>query len=239
MKIGFLGYLFLFTICIYWPLRSYRALRKNPIGNPISAPKSKRYAIGITITIAQAAFAFLVAWSDHIPLFGSRQITSSGILGLVVFLTVTLGSLPLLVKHRSTEWRMRFFSILPETARERTAWVFICVIVAVGEEVLYRAVLWSLIYRLTGSYWIAAVIAAMVFALNHLVQGWFSTGSIFIIGLGFHLLIQISGGLYAAILAHFIYDLSAGLIYGRVARKETRKLAEAENSALASPLFQP
>lgn len=238
MKISFLEFLFLNIICIFWPLRSFLTLRKNPIGKPISAPKSKRYLVGITITIAQAAFAFLVAWNSRLPIFGSRQITSAGIFATVIFLVITLGSLPLLVKHRSAEWRMRFYSILPETARERTAWVLICMIVAVGEEVLYRAVLWGLLYRLTGNYWIAVVIAAIVFALNHLVQGWFSTSTIFIIGLLFHLLIQFSGGLYAAIVAHFIYDLFAGLIFGWVAQKETKKIAEAENAALSPPLFQ-
>jgi membrane protease YdiL (CAAX protease family) len=239
MKINILGYLFLLVIGIYWPLRSYWALRKNPIGKPITTPKSKRYAVGITITIAQTAFAFLTAWYNPLPkLFGSSQITASGVLATIVFLAITLGTLPWLVKHRSAEWRMRFYSILPETARQRTAWVFICLIVAVGEEVLYRAVAWGLLYRLTGNYWIAGVIAALVFGLNHLVQGWISTGIIFFIGLGFHLLILISGGLYAAIAAHFIYDLCAGLIFGRLAQNEMRKITQAKDSTLSPPLLQ-
>jgi membrane protease YdiL (CAAX protease family) len=238
MKIDILGYLFLLVICIYWPLRSYGALRANPIGKPISTPKSKRYAVGITITIAQAVIAFLTAWYNQLPLFGSSQITAFGVLATIVFLAMTLGTLPWLVKHRSAEWRMRFYSILPETAKQRTAWVFICMIVAVGEEVLYRAVAWELLYRLTGNYWIAGVIAALVFGLNHLVQGWVSTGIIFFIGLGFHLLILISGGLYAAIVAHFIYDLCAGLIFGRLAQNEMRKITQAEDSTLSPPLPQ-
>jgi membrane protease YdiL (CAAX protease family) len=238
MKIDIPGYLFLLVICIYWPLRSYGALRANPIGKPISTPKSKRYAVGITITLAQAAIAFLTAWYNQLPLFGSSQITAFGVLATIVFLAMTLGTLPWLVKHRSAEWRMRFYSILPETARQRTAWVFICMIVAVGEEVLYRAVAWELLYRLTGNYWIAGVIAALVFGLNHLVQGWVSTGIIFFIGLGFHLLILISGGLYAAIVAHFIYDLCAGLIFGRLAQNEMRKITQAEDSTLSPPLPQ-
>jgi membrane protease YdiL (CAAX protease family) len=81
-------------------------------------------------------------------------------------------------------------------------------------------VIFGLFYRLTESFWIAAGISSAVFAFNHLVQGWISAGTVFIIALGFHLLVFFTGGLYAAIAAHFIYDLLAGLFYGRKAPRE-------------------
>jgi membrane protease YdiL (CAAX protease family) len=223
MAINYLGYLFIFINCILWPLRSYIALQKHPIGQPISTPKAKRYAVGITLTLLQTGFALWTAFDNHLAILGPFSIDIAGIVATLIFLTITLGTLPWLVQRRSAGWKMRFYSILPTTTREKTAWVFICIIVAVGEETIYRAVTLGIFYRLTGSYWIGAIIAAAVFALNHLVQGWISTGTILVIGLGFHLLVRITGGLYAAIAAHFLYDLLAGIIYGRIARRESEK----------------
>ena len=233
MTISYLGYFFLFINCIFWPLRSYRALRRHPIGQPIATPRPKRYAVGIVLTLFQAGLALGTAFDNSLPLFGSLRIDAPGIAATIAFIAITLGTLPWIVRHRSPGWKMRFFSILPATKGERTAWLFICVIVAISEEIIYRAVSFGLFYRLTGSYWIAITIAAAVFALNHLVQGWISAGTIFIIGLGFHLLVQITGGLYAAIAAHFIYDLLAGIIFGRIARKESGAGAKSDDQALA------
>jgi membrane protease YdiL (CAAX protease family) len=237
MTISYLGYFFLFVTCVFWPLRSYRALRKHPIGQPITTPRPKRYAVGIALTLLQAALALWTAFDNGLPLFGSLRVNVLGIAATLVFLAITLGTLPWIVRHRSPGWRMRFFSILPTTTGERTAWLFICAIVAVSEEIIYRAVTFGLFYKLAGNYWIAIVLAAAVFALNHLVQGWISAGTIFIIGLGFHLLVRITGGLYAAIAAHFFYDLMAGIVFGRVARKESEKRAPSgEETLLPQPL---
>lgn len=220
MNISFLGYCFLFLMCILWPVRSYKALRANPMGAPITTPKWKRYSIGITLTLAQTGFAFWTAANNQLRIFGNWNLSASGILATLIFAAITLGTLPWLVRHRSPAWRRRFYSILPATQAERAAWIGICIIVAVGEEVVYRAVVWGLFYKITGDYWTASVIAAAVFALNHLVQGWISIGTIFVIGLGFHLLVLITGGLSGAILGHFLYDFLAGWHFGKKALQE-------------------
>jgi membrane protease YdiL (CAAX protease family) len=234
MAISLLGYGFLLLICVLWPVRSYRALRKHPIGQPITVLKPKRYAVGLAFTLGKTGLALWTGIDNHLSLFGSLRISSLDILAIIVFLSVTLGTLPLQVKYRSAGWRMRFYSILPATTGERALWVFICIIVAVGEELAYRSVAWGLCYRLTGSYWISAVIISIAFALNHLVQGWGSAGTIFVIGLGLHLLVKLSGGLFTAIAAHFFYDLLAGLIFGRVAEREFGKIEQARDAATAS-----
>jgi membrane protease YdiL (CAAX protease family) len=238
MSISYLGYLFIFITCILWPLRSYLALRKHPLGQPITTPKAKRYAVGITLTLLQAGFATWIAFDNRLVIGGSFSVDITGIIATLIFLAITLGTLPWLVRHRSDGWKMRFYSILPTTTKERSAWIFICVLVAVGEEIIYRAVTFGLFYKLTGRYWIGAIIAAAVFALNHLVQGWISTGTIFVIGLGFHLLVRITGGLYAAIAAHFFYDLLAGIIFGRIARKESGKIESTQNETLVPQLIE-
>lgn len=236
MTVSLPGYVFLLAIGVLLPLRSWLALRKHPLGAPIAAPKAKRYRVGITLTLLQAAFAFYVAVDNRLqPLFGSLRFDAATVLATLALLAVALWTLRWMVRHRSPGWRMRFYSILPETPRQRVVWVFICMIVAVAEEVLYRAVLWGLLERLTGDYWISALLASLVFALNHLVQGWISTGTIFVIGFGFHLLVDVSGGLYAAVAAHFVYDLSAGLCYSGAARKESLSAESMKTAPLATP----
>ncbi|MBN2339647.1 MAG: CPBP family intramembrane metalloprotease [Acidobacteria bacterium] len=236
MTVRLSGYLLLVAVGVLLPLRSWLALRHHPLGAPIDVPKAKRYRVGISLTLLQAAFALWVAVDNRLqPLFGSFRLDAGTVLGTLALLALSLGLLQWMVRHRSPGWRMRFYSILPETGRQRVVWVFICMIVAVAEEVLYRAVLWGLLERLTGDYWIAAVLASLVFALNHLVQGWISTGTIFVIGFGFHLLVHVSGGLYAAVAAHFIYDLCAGLCYSGAARKESLSAESMKTARLATP----
>jgi membrane protease YdiL (CAAX protease family) len=231
MTIRLLAFCFLFINCVCWPLRSFLALRKHPIGQPIATPKGKRYISGIGFTLFQAVLALWTAYDSRLPVFGSLRIDLPGILVTIAFLAITLGTLPWLVQHRSPGWRMRFYSILPTTSGERAVWWFICILAAVAEEIVYRGVAFGLFYRLTGSFWAAAILAAVVFASHHLVQGWISAGTIFIVGLGFQLLVQITGGLYAAIAAHFVYDLVAGLVFGRAAQKELGRTGNAPLNA--------
>ena len=71
---------------------------------------------------------------------------------------------------------------------------------------------------LTGSGWVAAVIASIVFGVSHAVQGWKTAGIITIIAFLLHGLVAMSGTLYPAIVAHAVYDIVAGLTYGRLGR---------------------
>jgi hypothetical protein len=112
MTISLLGYCFLFIICIFWPLRSYLALQKHPIGQAIVAPKHRRYIFGLLLTLLQTGFAWWISMDNSIPLWGSFQIHLSGILATALFLAITLGTLPWLVKRRSPGSRRDFWSLL-------------------------------------------------------------------------------------------------------------------------------
>jgi membrane protease YdiL (CAAX protease family) len=73
-----------------------------------------------------------------------------------------------------------------------------------------------LLAGLTGSLWAAALIASAVFGFSHLVQGWKSAGIVTGVALALHGLVVASGTLLIAIGAHFLYDLIAGLAFGRL-----------------------
>jgi membrane protease YdiL (CAAX protease family) len=90
---------------------------------------------------------------------------------------------------------------------DRPIWhiVIICFIVAICEEVLFRAAIGGAI----GPYW-----TSILFALIHVryLQHWIMTGLVFSISYGLGLIYEITGSLWVPIIAHFVIDLIMGLI---------------------------
>lgn len=107
---------------------------------------------------------------------------------------------------------------MPTNASERRLWVMLAVAAGVSEEVTYRGVLLALLWMLTGSGIAAAVVSAIIFGVSHAVQGWKSAGIITIIALLLQGVVALSGTLYPAIVAHAVYDIVAGLTYGRLGK---------------------
>jgi len=107
---------------------------------------------------------------------------------------------------------------VPVDGRDRGLFVAVCLCAGVCEEIIYRGALFTLLSRATGDWWTAALVAALVFALSHLVQGWQSAALVLPFALGFQALVRLSGDLYGAMAVHALYDLAAGLIYARLGR---------------------
>jgi membrane protease YdiL (CAAX protease family) len=80
-------------------------------------------------------------------------------------------------------------------------------------------VLFALLTTLTGSAWIAALLASAAFGVSHMVQGAQSALIISAIALALHGLVAVSGSIYLAIVVHFLYDLIAGFSYGRLGER--------------------
>jgi hypothetical protein len=57
---------------------------------------------------------------------------------------------------------------------------------------------------------------AALFGAAHAVQGWKSGGAIALISLGLQGLVLLAGSRYVAMAVHVVYDLAAGLTYGRL-----------------------
>jgi membrane protease YdiL (CAAX protease family) len=77
----------------------------------------------------------------------------------------------------------------------------------------------ALLVPLTGSYWIAAVLSAASFGMAHATQGWRSALGIVCFGLGFQAVVVASGSLHIAMAVHVAYDVTAGLVYGKLGRE--------------------
>jgi len=121
------------------------------------------------------------------------------------------------VWRRGVERRERKLHLfMPRTRAERILWVAVAVAAGVSEEVTYRGVMFALVTGMTGSAAAGAVIASLIFGVSHIVQGWKSAAIITGIALLLHGLVALSGTLLLAIAIHSIYDVAAGLAYGRI-----------------------
>jgi membrane protease YdiL (CAAX protease family) len=148
-----------------------------------------------------------------------------GFLGLMV-----LFADPLEWKYTSIQVKKRLIAFFPNNAQERVIWIAVSFSIALSEEIVYRAVLFGLFYRLLGTYWTAGIDSAAFFAFAHRSYGRISVGSTFVVGLVLQWFVRISGGLYISIAVHFIHNYLA-LIYairGEPVQNPDAALAEIE-----------
>jgi uncharacterized protein len=98
-------------------------------------------------------------------------------------------------------------------------WVALSLSAGVGEELVWRGVLPSLLTLVSGSLAVGIALSVASFALAHAIQGLRSVLAIAAIAVAFHALVFISGSLYVAMAVHFVYDVIAGFTYARFARE--------------------
>jgi membrane protease YdiL (CAAX protease family) len=122
-------------------------------------------------------------------------------------------------RKRVEERSRKTWLFMPRTRRERILWVLCSVAAGVSEEVTYRGVMFAILWRLTGNPIAAALIAAAVFSISHVLQGFKSMAIIFGFALAFQSISWLSGSLYVAMIVHAAYDVIAGLSYGAYGEK--------------------
>ncbi len=174
--------------------------------------------------------ALLCAYGGQIPVFGSMHVAPRTSLLALGFLVLTMCLDPVELRFTPAEIKRRTLDYAPRTARERLLWIAVSLFVAVSEEIAYRAVLFGIFHQLTGNYWVAGIISAMLFAIAHRDYGVLAAADIFFVGLGLQYLVQASGGLYYSIVVHFIHNFLNGIIYGALRRRQS------EHEAAESPV---
>ena len=210
--------IYIAVLAIVIPILAYKAMRALDAG--LIIPRPLFYAEAVFLQLLLAAGAFVVAARNRIVLFRDTPITP---LHLAIGAGVLLFALGLMLvgwKVAGPDSRHRIDAIVPATASERIAWIGVSAVAGIVEEVAYRGVLMVLVVRMLGSWWLAAAICSVIFALAHLLQGWKSAGAIAIFALVFHLMVRLTGGLYVGIVVHFVYDLATGWILGRRAHAQ-------------------
>jgi membrane protease YdiL (CAAX protease family) len=111
------------------------------------------------------------------------------------------------IEDKRTMWVRH---VLPERS-ELAGWTALAVLAGVTEEIAYRAVLFAILYRMTGSLVVAAAATAVSFGFVHAPQGAASQVTIGIIGLVLQALVLVTGSLLPAMLVHAAANVIAGI----------------------------
>ena len=215
---------------IFVPVGAIRSNQRLKRGQFPSRRVFFRQLIGVQMVLL--AMSVFVALTNHIVLFPRPTLRLKDVFAGAIFLALGIGRL--LLRWRfgsgkiSEERKQRLKHLVPESFKEKWLWLALCLIAAIAEEVGYRGVMFTLFMRIVGIWWVATTICALLFALGHMVQGWKSASSIFLFAFGFHILVLISGTLYTAMLVHFLYDVTAGVILGWMGKSinETKAISE-------------
>jgi uncharacterized protein len=103
--------------------------------------------------------------------------------------------------------------IFPQDSVERLAFFAVVVTVAVCEELIYRGFVQRVFEDWSGGLIIAGILgSAAMFAVAHLYQGPRGLITTFVVGLLFAAIRAWTGSLLAPLIAHFVADITAGLL---------------------------
>jgi membrane protease YdiL (CAAX protease family) len=122
--------------------------------------------------------------------------------------------------RRAVEQRRRVIHLfMPANTTERVWWIVVAVLAGISEEITWRGVQAGLLGNLTRSIVLAALISSISFGAAHMIQGWKSAAVIVGFAHGFHGLVWFANSLYIAMAVHIVYDITAGISYGRLGRE--------------------
>lgn len=218
VEMGPFGWFHLICFGVYLPVAVLRSRRQLASGRPI--PWVRQYFR--SGAVAQLLFLMIslgvarLEWIDVLP---RRLPRPAGVFAGAVMLAV-------LIAVMRRRWRrnverglpiVRMF--MPRDRAERAQWITLSALAGVGEEITWRGVQFVLLWRLVGDPILSAVMCATLFGVVHAVQGWRSIPIFIMIAGACHVVVWLSGSLYVVMVVHVVYDLTAGLAYGRHGRE--------------------
>ena len=221
VAIGPAGWLFLLLVCVGLPLGALRQHRRLSAGTLVLS-RTRIYQSAVATHAMFLLLCWVVIRGARLRLFPAYHVTAWHV--LVGLLALATGLLPLLARFRRNDpvARARLLMIAPRTPKEFAAFYLVCVTAGVAEELAYRGVLFTLLAALVGAWWPAALIAAALFGIVHLFQGWKSAGIAGLIGLRDQIVVGLTGTLFVAIVIHTLHDVITGSVVAvRAAAEET------------------
>jgi len=218
--VGPAGWYHLFTMGVLIPFMVVRNYRRM-VGKSLALPNRMRHFRTTAIMLVLlTSLSVVVAKAEWIDLyrFDSARLPQGLAAGAVMYVVAVVAMRPRW--RRAVESRTRIVHLfMPATAAERGWWVLVSTLAGVGEEITWRGVQTALLAYLTGSFVAGATLSAASFGVAHYMQGWKSAAIIAVFALAFQAVVWLSGSLYVAMLVHVLYDITAGLAYGRLGRE--------------------
>ena len=180
-------------------------------------PARRRHFIETIVTLwLMAALSLLAAWAQRIDLFPARLPDPAGVAAGALMLTAAIAFMRPRWR-RAVERRNRIVHLfMPRDRTERLLWVLVAASAGVCEEITWRGVQPTLLATLIGHPVLAAALVAVTFGIGHMVQGWRSASIIVVFAASFQAVVWLSGSLYVAMAVHVMYDVAAGITYGRL-----------------------
>jgi membrane protease YdiL (CAAX protease family) len=217
-EINLFGWFHLIYFGLAIPFFALRHARKFHGGGALPNRRSHFQKTAFTLVMF-AVISLMVARGQGMDLFPRRLPDWRAILASVIVLIAMVG----FMRPRwraAVERRGRvIYLYMPTNAAERFWWITVAVLAGVCEEITWRGVQTGLLINLTRSVWVAIIASAISFAVAHAVQGWKSVAVVALFALAFQLLVWLAGSLYVAMAAHVIYDIIAGISYGRMGKE--------------------
>lgn len=210
--VGILGYFHLTVFGVLLPLLTVRFARKLLTRD--YPPRRKEFISTILSLLSFAGFSILVAQDEYIDLWAMpNDWLKALLLSAMVLIAMIVFIAPQCRRNvEKREWKLYYY--MPRTAVEKVLWAGVSLFAGFGEEIVYRGVMFSLLWRLLDSPLAAALIAAVVFAFAHYMQGWRSMLVLFAFALAFQAMFYLTGSLFPGMAVHFLYDLTVGMMYG-------------------------
>ncbi|MES2123225.1 MAG: CPBP family intramembrane glutamic endopeptidase [Gemmatimonadota bacterium] len=208
------GILTLAFFLVLVPWGSFKA--RNSVDRLMALPRPDLYRNIIGQQFLFAIVALIAVFAEHLDLsVGRVDPLAIGVAALLVVVTVLLMRPRWKAAIAKQEPRLALIS--PRTARERGWWIAVSVAAGVSEELVWRGVVASLLWWVTGEWIVAALVTSVAFGVSHAMQGWKSAAIIGVIALVMQVYVYWAGGLLLAMLMHAAYDIVAGLSYGKLA----------------------
>lgn len=200
---------FLALIGLGVPALALAGKRKLDAG--LRLPRVPLYVEGVATQSILLALSFFVASMNGFTLLVAPDPAPAHMALAGGMLLAAIGAMLVATRYGSEETLDRIYMIVPATYGERIFWIFVSAAAAFGEEMTYRGVLFAILLGVTGNWWLAAALGAIVFAAAHVAQGWTSALVIAVFGLGFQFLALQTGSLLLPVIIHFLYDVATGL----------------------------
>lgn len=204
---------FFFAWIVATPPLAYISYRKICSGKPLS-PVRKRMAGGVSVLLIITLSALQAAASNHVSF---RARITPGAVAFGTFLLSVLVYAVWKTLKRKPERALQSRRLFGTSTPAELAWAMALALTAgVGEEIIFRGVLYQLLERQFGSVLIAAVVCVVVFAVGHLTQGL--KGIVFsaYLAICLHYIVIVFGSIIVAMIVHTLYDAALfAMLYQR------------------------
>jgi membrane protease YdiL (CAAX protease family) len=172
------------------------------------------FTVGLGALYTMAVIPGDITWLAEGTAGRSFMAGLASAVALVLVLPAILAIWSEKVRTKAAKAAQSLSYLLPSTKEERLLWWPLCITAGVCEEFLYRGFLLHYFhttpFRLSLTW--AMVVAAVIFGLGHLYQGWKGALSTAVLGFALGAVFVVTGSLLIPIVAHALLDLRVLLL---------------------------